>query len=621
MCGIVGYLGDREAWPIILNGLLQLEYRGYDSAGIAVLDAGGHFDVRKTMGRVQNLATNDFSTVPVGTIALGHTRWATHGAPSYENAHPHTGCNQRVAVVHNGIIENFLELKKQLELEGHVFSSETDSEVIPHLIEVSLSNGYSFDEAFRNMAKQIKGSQAIVALSPDPDPVLCGLRLGHAGGLVIADYDGETILGSALPATLPLLDKDSSSAHEVVFLDSEEMVTISRSCTIYQDLDGHIQEKEPVSVLASDISSDKGNYSHFMLKEIMEQPEVVGASFKERLDFYNKTVTLSEFQISDRDVLGLNRVILLGCGTSLHAAEVGRNWIEEFAGIPASAESSSEFRYKNLVVDDKTLVISIGQSGETADTIAAMEHAVSKGARLVTICNSEGSQATRIAECTLNMLAGLEIGVASTKTFLASLCTVQILAIHIGQIRGRLDSGLVCTLIDNLATLPRVLGDILKDVAPYKDLANSISGYDDFLFLGRGTNVPIACEGALKLKEISYIHAEGYPAGEMKHGPIALIDPHMATLALAPKNFLYEKMVGNIQEVKARGGKVVAILTEGDVELGPQVDVAFYIPLVPESLLPMVLAIPLQLVAYYVALEKGCDVDKPRNLAKSVTVE
>jgi len=621
MCGIVGYVGNQEAWPIILSGLLHLEYRGYDSAGIAVLDSCGRLEIRKTMGRVQNLITDDLSQTPSGTVALGHTRWATHGPPSYDNAHPHTGCNQRVAVVHNGIIENFLELKKKLEDDGHIFSSQTDSELIPHLIEVGLSNGYSFEEACRSMAKQIKGSQAIVALSKQDDPVLCGLRLGHAGGLVIADYEGQTILGSALPATIPLFDKDLSSSHEVVFLESEEMVTITRSRTSYQNLDGCIQVKEPVSISASDLSSDKGNYRHFMLKEIMEQPDVVGASFKERVNFHNKTVNLSGLHVSDSDISNLNRVILVGCGTSLHAAQVGRSWIEEFAGIPASAESASEFRYNNLTMDHKTLVISIGQSGETADTIAAMEHAVSKGARLITICNSEGSQATRIAESTLNMLAGLEIGVASTKTFLASLCTVQLLAIYIAQIRGALDADQVGLLIDNLATLPRILGDILKDTGQYEDLANKICGYNDLLFLGRGTQVAIASEGALKLKEISYIHAEGYPAGEMKHGPIALIDANMATLALAPKSHLYDKMVGNILEVKARDGMVVAILTEGDVDLGSRVDVASYIPLVPESLLPMVLTIPLQLLAYYVALVKGCDVDKPRNLAKSVTVE
>ncbi|MCL0047782.1 isomerizing glutamine--fructose-6-phosphate transaminase, partial [Dehalococcoidia bacterium] len=350
-------------------------------------------------------------------------------------------------------------------------------------------------------------------------------------------------------------------------------------------------------------------------------PDVVGASFKERVDFYNKTITLSDLQISDADIVGLNRVILVGCGTSLHAAQIGRSWIEEFGGIPASAESASEFRYSPLTVDSKTLVITIGQSGETADTIAAMEYALLKGARLITICNSEGSQATRIAESTLNMQAGLEIGVASTKTFLASLCTVQILAIYLGQIRGALDAVQTGILIDNLSTLPRILGDLLKDSGKYKDLAKIIDGYDDFLFLGRGTHVPIAYEGALKLKEISYIHAEGYAAGEMKHGPIALIDSNMATLALAPKNQLYDKMLGNILEVKARDGMVAAILTEGDVELGSRVDVAAYIPPAPESLLPMVLTIPLQLVAYYVALAKGCDVDKPRNLAKSVTVE
>ena len=621
MCGIVGYFGQREAWPIILNGLSQLEYRGYDSAGIAVLDSSGRFSIKKTVGRVQGLISDDTMVDPQGTIALGHTRWATHGPPSYDNAHPHVDCSQRVAVVHNGIIENFLDLKKKLESDGHIFASQTDSEVIPHLIEVGLSKGNDFEEAFQYMAKQLKGSQAIVALSQSPERVLCGIRLGYAGGLVIANHKGETILGSALPAMVPLFEQDMSSSQEVVFLESEEMVTVTRSNTTYQNLEGHVLGKEPVSVAVSDLSSDKGNYSHFMLKEIMEQPDVVGATFKERVDFYNKTIALSDFQISDADILNLTRVILVGCGTSLHAAQVGRNWIEEFGGIPASAESASEFRYNHLTVDSKTLVITIGQSGETADTIAAMDHALSKGARLITICNSEGSQAARIAESTLNMQAGIDIGVASTKTFLAALSTVQILAIYLGHIRGVLNAVQMGVLIDNLSTLPRILGDLLRDTGKYKDLAQIISGYDDFLFLGRGIHVPIAYEGALKLKEITYIHAEGYAAGEMKHGPIALIDSNMATLALAPKYQLYDKMLSNILEVKARDGMVAAILTEGDVELGSRVDVAAYIPPVPESLLPMVLTIPLQLVAYYVALAKGCDVDKPRNLAKSVTVE
>ncbi|MEE2687689.1 MAG: isomerizing glutamine--fructose-6-phosphate transaminase, partial [Chloroflexota bacterium] len=379
MCGIVGYFGQREAWPIILNGLSQLEYRGYDSAGIAVLDPYGRFSIKKTVGRVQSLISDDTTVYPQGTIALGHTRWATHGPPSYDNAHPHVDCSQRVAVVHNGIIENFLDLKNKLEAEGHIFASQTDSEVIPHLIEVGLSKGNDFEEAFRYMARQLKGSQAIVALSQSPERVLCGIRLGYAGGLVIANYKGETILGSALPAMLPLFEQDMSSSHDVVFLESEEMVTVTRSNTTYQDLDGHVLRKEPVSVAVSDLSSDKGNYSHFMLKEIMEQPDVVGATFKERVDFYNNTISLPDFQISDADVLNLTRVILVGCGTSLHAAQVGRNWIEEFGGIPASAESASEFRYNHLTVDSKTLVITIGQSGETADTIAAMDHALSKG--------------------------------------------------------------------------------------------------------------------------------------------------------------------------------------------------------------------------------------------------
>ena len=620
MCGIVGYLGNQEAWPIILEGLKRLEYRGYDSAGIAVMDPDGQLQFRKTVGKVKGLLDDPQLGVPQGSVGLGHTRWATHGAPSHANAHPHTECSQRVAVVHNGIVENFLELKRDLLGRGHHFSSETDSEVIAHLIEEGLSQGYSFERACREMAGLLRGSQAIAATSQGDQPLLCALRLGHGGGLVVAHEKGQGIVGSDLPAVLPLLMGNGSS-QGVTFLESGEMALVTRETVKYQDLDGHPLEKQPTRVSPEDLLVDKGGHRHFMFKEIMEQPQAVSGALRERVDFSKGRVVLPDFPISDTDISSLDKVVLIGCGTSLHAAQVGRHLVERLAGLPAEAESASEFRYRNPVITSKTLVVSIGQSGETADTVAAMQEALERGARLITICNAEGSQATRLAEGSLYMRSGIEIGVASTKTFIASLTILNLLAAYLGQVRGFLTPADTRQLVDELALCPRLLGEVLADAERYPQLARRLNVYNNFLFLGRGTNAPIALEGALKLKEISYIHAEGYPAGEMKHGPIALIDRQMATLALAPQDKLYDKMVSNIREIKARDGVVVAVLTEGDEELAAEVDEAIFIPRVPESLLPLIATVPLQLLAYHIAVLRGCDVDQPRNLAKSVTVE
>ena len=620
MCGIVGYVGNQEAWPIILEGLQRLEYRGYDSAGIAVIDPDGKLEFRKTVGKVKGLLDNPQLGVPGGTVALGHTRWATHGPPSYANAHPHTECQQRVAVVHNGIVENFLELKHGLLGRGHHFTSETDTEVIAHLIEEGLSLGLSQEQACREMAGQLRGSQAITVMLPGEEPVLCALRLGHAGGLVVAHHKGQGIVGSDLAAVISLLGGDSSS-RRVAFLDSGEMALITRETVSYQDLEGNSLEKEPVRVSPEDLFVDKGGHRHFMLKEIMEQPQAVSGALRERVDFTEGRVVLPGFPISDTDISSLERVVLIGCGTSLHAAMVGRHLVEHLAGLPAEADSASEFRYRSPVINSQTLVVSIGQSGETADTIAAMQEAQERGARLITICNTEESQATRLAEGSLYMRSGIEVGVASTKTFIASLTILTLLAAYLGQARGFLSAPDTRQLVNDLASCPRLLADVLAGAEKYQQLARRLSAYNNFLFLGRGMNAIIALEGALKLKEISYIHAEGYPAGEMKHGPIALIDRQMATLALAPQDKLYDKMVSNIREVKARDGVVIAVLTEGDEELAAEVDEAIYIPHVPESLVPMVTTIPLQLLAYHMAVQRGCDVDQPRNLAKSVTVE
>ncbi|MCH2501765.1 MAG: glutamine--fructose-6-phosphate transaminase (isomerizing) [Dehalococcoidia bacterium] len=618
MCGIVGYVGGQEAWPIIYEGLRRLEYRGYDSAGIAVVDSHGDIQLRKTVGKVSGLEST--GEHPSGSVGLGHTRWATHGRPSHENAHPHTDCEQRIAVVHNGIVENYLELKRRLIDAGHEFGSETDTEVLTHLVEEGMDRGLSFQEAFRRMGRMVKGSQAISAILQGDAAEICALRLGHAGGIVVAQAEGQAIIGSDLPALLPLLQTESNIG-QVGFLETGEMVVVTRDKVEYQDLEGNHIDKQPRMVSQEEILVDKAGYQHFMLKEIMEQPQAVASAMRERVNFETRLVDLPDFPLSPQEIADLDRVMLIGCGTSLNAAQVGRHLVERYSGLPAEAESASEFRYRDPYIGPRTLVVSIGQSGETADTVAAMQMVKDKGGKLITICNSEGSQASRIADGTLYMRAGIEIGVASTKTFVASLTILNLLAIFLGQSRGVLDTAKGQELVDGLAQVPRLLGDLVANGAVYQHLAQEYAQFDNFLFLGRGINAPIATEGALKLKEISYIHAEGYPAGEMKHGPIALIDNAMATVALAPKDFLYDKVVNNVKEVKARDGRVLAVLTEGDSQLSADVDHALYIPEAPEHLIPLLITVPLQMLAYHIALLRHRDVDQPRNLAKSVTVE
>jgi len=618
VCGIVGYVGGQEAWPIVYEGLRRLEYRGYDSAGIAVVDPYGDIQLRKTVGKVSGLEST--GEHPDGSVGLGHTRWATHGRPSHENAHPHTDCEHRIAVVHNGIVENYLELKRRLIDGGHEFGSETDTEVLTHLVEEGIDRGLSFQEAFRRMGRMVKGSQAISAIMQGDAAEICALRLGHAGGIVVAQSEGQAIIGSDLPALLPLLQTDSNIG-QVAFLETGEMVVVTRDKVEYQDLEGNHIDKQPRMVSQEEVLVDKAGYQHFMLKEIMEQPQAVASAMRERVNFETRQVDLSDFPLSPQEIADLDRVMLIGCGTSLNAAQVGRHLVERYSGLPAEAESASEFRYRDPYIGPGTLVVSIGQSGETADTVAGMQMVKDKGGKLITICNSEGSQASRIADGTLYMRAGIEIGVASTKTFVASLTILTLLAIFLGQSRGVLDTAKRQELVDGLAQAPRLLGDLVANGGVYQYLAQEYAQFDNFLFLGRGMNAPIAAEGALKLKEISYIHAEGYPAGEMKHGPIALIDNAMATVALAPKDFLYDKVVNNVKEVKARDGRVLAVLTEGDSQLSADVDHALYIPEAPEHLIPLLITVPLQMLAYHIALLRDRDVDQPRNLAKSVTVE
>ena len=620
MCGIVAYVGRNDAWPIIYEGLKRLEYRGYDSAGIAVVDDSGALHLRKTVGKVSGLDAEIRGSAPRGSLGLGHTRWATHGPPSRANAHPHTDCSRRVALVHNGIVENHLELKRRLTASGHVFQSETDTEALSHLVEEGLSLGLSFEEAFLRMGRMVKGSSAITATLQGEDGPICAMRLGYAGGIVVAHHDGQGIIASDLPALLPVLER-GAGAPGVGFLEGGEMAVVTREGVQYRDLSGNPIVKEPRRVSRDDVLVDKGGYRHFMLKEIMDQPQAMTAALRDRADFANGRVEFPGFPLSAPEVRQLERVMLIGCGTSLHAAQVGRHYIERLAGIPAEAESASEFRYRDPIISPGTLVVSVGQSGETADTVAAMHLAREKGATLVTICNAEESQAARVADGALYMRAGLEVGVASTKTFVASLTILQLLAAYLGRIRGHLGADDVRRLVDDLARGPGLIGEILAKADSYRELARRIGHYNNFLFLGRGANAAIASEGALKLKEISYIHAEGYPAGEMKHGPIALIDPGMCTVALAPRDGLRDKTLSNIKEVKARDGAVVAVLTEGDEDAAAQVDYPLFIPEAPALLQPLLTTVPLQLLSYHIALLRGCDVDQPRNLAKSVTVE
>ena len=564
MCGIVGYVGHHEAWPVVLRGLQRLEYRGYDSAGIAVLTPSDQLEVHKSVGKVKELTRPQDVGFPQGHLGLGHTRWATHGRPNDANAHPHTDCQHRVAVVHNGIVENYLQLKKDLTSSGHTFTSDTDSEVIAHLIEQGLREGLSFEEAFLGLSTQLQGSQAIVAAARGQvSKKLLALRLGNAGGIVVAHQSGEAVVSSDLPAMVPF-------AERVRFLDDREIAIVTEDEVKFLGANGQIIEKRAQPISLSGGWVDKEGYKHFMLKEIMEQPRVAASALRGRVNFETAEVTLEDFPVAESQVKALQRVVLIGCGTSLHAAMIGRYFMEDLAGITAEVDSASEFRHRNFHMDENTLVISVGQSGETADTLAAMTTVREKGGRLVTICNVEGSQATRLAEGTLYMKSELEIGVASTKTFIASLAVLSLISIHLGQVRGTLDRARSEKIVSELARLPHLLGSVLADQRPYERLAREFHRHDDFLYLGRGVTYPVAMEGALKLKEISYIHAEGYPAGEMKHGPIALIDPNMPVVAITPDGSLYSKMINNIKEVKARDGVVIALATEGNEELSSQ---------------------------------------------------
>ena len=614
MCGIIGYIGSKPVVPVLIEGLRRMEYRGYDSAGVAVISPKG-MSLRRSAGKLVNLE-NAIRIDPVeGLYGVGHTRWATHGRPTEENAHPHSDCTGRIVVVHNGIIENYLDLKRELQEQGHEFKTETDTEIVAHLVEREML-GDGLENAVRRALAYMRGMFAIVLISVEDPEKIVAVRNGPP--IVIGLGDNEFFVASDIPAIL-------SHTRDVVFLGDEEMAVITRSGVKFTDYQGRAVSKTTQRVLWDPIAAEKGGHKHFMLKEIYEQPTAARDTILGRVSLDRARVFLEDLNVSDETLRDLQKVTIIACGTSWHAALVGKYLIEALAQVPVEVDYGSEYRYRNPIVAAKELAIVITQSGETADTLAALREARRKGASTIAICNVVGSMATREANGTVYTHAGPEIGVASTKAFTSQLVALQLLALYMAQARGTLAPEAMRRHIEELLQIPQIIEQAVKASAATERIAEKFYNRTDFLFLGRGINYPIALEGALKLKEISYIHAEGYPAGEMKHGPIALIDERMPVVAIAPNDHVFEKMIGNVQEAKARGGSVIAITTEGDSRmaavLDPQNDVLLPMPATTALLTPIVMTIPLQLLAYHIAVQRGCDVDQPRNLAKSVTVE
>jgi glucosamine--fructose-6-phosphate aminotransferase (isomerizing) len=614
MCGIVGYIGARDALEVILEGLRRLEYRGYDSAGLAVIEEG-KFEIRRDSGKLKRLAKLVAANPVHGHVGIGHTRWATHGEPSARNAHPHIGATGEVVVVHNGIVENFLSLRDELASEGIEFRSETDTEVIVQLVDRYLEMGLDLKEAARQSLAHLEGAHGIVFLSTrEPDKIVAA-RLGNAGGVVIGKGEDEMFVASDIPAIL-------EHTRDMAFLEPSQMAVITQKDFQLFTLEGEPVEAELNTVPWDPVSAEKGEFKHFMLKEIFEQVRSVTNTIGGRVEFDNGgKIVLPQLHLDSDFARRIQRLVIIACGTAAHAGQVGKVLIEHIARIPVEVDIASEFRYRNPLVDEDTVVLAISQSGETADTLAAMAEAKAKGATLWSIVNAIGSQAMRIADGSIGMQAGPEIGVASTKAYTAPLIDLYMLAILLADLRGVLDSKQQRELIHALRLIPDLVGKCLDRAKDVEKVAWHFKDVSHCLYLGRGINMPTAYEGALKLKEISYIHAEAYPAGEMKHGPIALIDEHMPVVTIVPKDPWYEKMISQIEQTKARGGIVVAVATDGD-ELLPDIsDHILWVPETPWMLTPITTIIPLQLLAYYIAVLRGADVDQPRNLAKSVTVE
>ena len=608
MCGIVGYVGPRQASPILIDGLRRMEYRGYDSAGVAVLNGGG-IKVRKAAGKLSALVDKLRTETPTGTVGIGHTRWATHGAPTTPNAHPHLDQSGRIAVIHNGIIENAAVIRKALEKRGHVFKSETDTEVLAHLVGAYYEG--NLEQAVAGALWDIEGAYGIAVISADEPDTLVAARNGSP--LLVGVGDGEFFVASDASAIL-------EHTRSVVYLDDGEMVVLTRDGYRVRNLtDTHVDK--PVNQIEWDLATiERGGFSHFMLKEIFEQPESFTNTVRGHLLEDEGSARLRGLNMTDEQLNRIDRVIITACGTSWHAGLIGEYIFEEMARIPCEVEYASEFRYRNPIVDENTLVIAVSQSGETADTLAAIREARRRGARTIGLVNVVGSTIAREVQGGLYLRAGPEIGVASTKAFNSQVAALAMVALKMARLRtlsllaGR-------QFIQALQALPAQIRGVLDRAPEVEILADRFSNAHNALYLGRGVNFPVALEGALKLKEISYIHAEGYPAAEMKHGPIALIDENMPVVFIAPRDGVHGKIMSNIEEVKARGGKVIAICTEGDCEIARLADAVFTIPATHDLLTPMLASVPLQLFAYYVAVRRGCNVDQPRNLAKSVTVE
>ncbi len=613
MCGIVGYIGKKDATTIILSGLKKLEYRGYDSAGIAVLE-DGHITVRRAAGKLDCLADLVNGQPLSGKMGIGHTRWATHGEPNERNAHPQSGVTGRVVVVHNGIVENFLELHEELSAEGIEFNSDTDTETIVHLIERYLAMGKGLVEAVRKALCMIKGAHGVVVMSADEPDKIVAARIGNAGGVVVGFGEGEMFVASDVPAIL-------EHTRKVCFLNSRQMAVITRNGVEIQTLEGKPVKIQPGIVAWDPVSAEKGKYRHFMQKEIHEQVRSLTDTLAGRVDFKHGKIRLPSLNLTADFACKIQKIFITACGTAAHAGMVGKILIEKIARIPVEVDIASEFRYREPILPSGTVVLAISQSGETADTLAAMELARKEGATVWSIVNAIGSQAMRLTDGYISMQAGPEIGVASTKAFTAPLLDLYLLAVLLADLRGMLTTTERKRLVADLSLVPDLVGKLLDREQDVVSVARYMKDTRDALYLGRGINMPIAYEGALKLKEISYIHAEAYPAGEMKHGPIALIDRDMPVIVIAPQDPWYDKMISQVEQVKARGGKVIVVATDRDERMQGLADQVLWVPDVPWMLSPVMTVIPLQMLAYHIAALRGLDVDQPRNLAKSVTVE
>jgi glucosamine--fructose-6-phosphate aminotransferase (isomerizing) len=622
MCGIVGYIGSKKVVPVIIEGLRKLEYRGYDSAGIAVVTKEGKLEIRRAPGKLRNLEEVLAKSPIEGTYGIGHTRWATHGRPTEENAHPHRDCTGQIVVVHNGIIENYLELKEQLQAEGHKFVTETDTEIVAHLVEKNSKDGkVSLEEAVRQTLKQLRGIYSLVFLSAKEPQKIVAARLGPPS--VIGIGEGEYFVASDIPALL-------EHTREIFFLVDGDIAVLTPKGVSVMDHDGQPVIRPTQHVSWDPIMAEKGGYKHFMQKEIFEQPRAVRDTLLGRISQDTGKIFLDDMKITEQQFRDFQQVRIVACGTSWHAGLAGKFMIERLARLPVEVDYGSEFRYRDPILDSKTLTVCISQSGETADTLAGQREAKSKGSPTLAICNVMGSMVTREAAGSILTHAGPEIGVASTKAFTSQLTALLLLAAHLGQVRGKFTGEASKLLLQEFTRIPHKIEMVLQaeETGVYENLARQLFRHTDFLYLGRGIHYPIALEGALKLKEISYIHAEGYPAGEMKHGPNALIDENLPVVVLATHDendpdsvTRYEKSVSNIQEVKARDGIVISVVTAGDNLARKASDHVLEVPAAPELLAPLLEIVPLQLLAYHIALRRGCDVDQPRNLAKSVTVE